>query len=80
MAPGFYVDVIQIPALGEWFTARNVPMVLLDVTSPEGGTLDGIVGMNLFVNFNLVVRGGGLFLQQDPALEFEPIGTVPATN
>jgi hypothetical protein len=80
MAPGFYVDMIQIPALGEWFTARNVPMVLLDVTSPEGGTLDGIVGMNLFVNFNLVVRGGGLFLQQDPALEFQPIGTLPATN
>jgi hypothetical protein len=48
-------------------------VVLLDVASPEGGTLDGIIGMNLFVDFNLVLRGGGLLGQDPPSLEFERI-------
>ena len=69
--PGFYVDSLQIPALGDWLSFTNVPVVLLDVDSPEGGTLDGIIGMNLFVNFNLVLRGGGLFGQDPPSLEYE---------
>ncbi len=77
MAPGYYIDAIDIPALGEWFQARQVPVVLLDVSSPEGGTLDGIIGMNLFVNFNLIVRGGGLFLTEDPALELQRIEPSP---
>ncbi|MHC4495433.1 MAG: aspartyl protease family protein, partial [Planctomycetota bacterium] len=71
--PGFYVDSLQIPALGDWLSFTNVPVVLLDVDSPEGGTLDGIIGMNLFVNFNLVLRGGGLFGQDPPSLEYELI-------
>jgi hypothetical protein len=29
--------------------------------------------MNLFIDFKLVFRGGGLFLEDDPALEFEAI-------
>ena len=71
--PLFDIDSLQIPALGEWLTFTNVPMVLLDIASPEGGTLDGIIGMNLFVDFNFILRGGGLFLQDDPAIEFEHI-------
>ena len=71
--PGFYIDTLDIPALGEWLSFTNVPVVLLDVSSPEGGTLDGIIGMNLFVNYNFVLRGGGLFAQEDPALELQLI-------
>ncbi|MHC4117815.1 MAG: aspartyl protease family protein [Planctomycetota bacterium] len=69
--PGFYVDSLEIPALGDWLGFTNVPVVLLDVGSPEGGTLDGIVGMNLFVDFNMVLRGGGLFGQDPPSLAYE---------
>jgi len=76
MAPGFYIDSIQIPALGEWLSFTDIPVVLLDVFSPEGGTADGVIGMNLFVNYNFVFRGGGLFLQDDPTVEFELIGIV----
>ncbi|MFC1765869.1 aspartyl protease family protein [Planctomycetota bacterium] len=76
MAPGFNVDRLEIPALGNWFVATDVPVVLLDISSPEGGTLDGIIGMNLFVDFNLIVRGGGLFLGDDPRLELQPITSV----
>jgi hypothetical protein len=72
--PGFYIDSIQIPALGKWLEFSNVPVVLLDVASPEGGTLDGIIGMNLFVEYNFVLKGGGLFLTDDPVLEFQRIG------
>lgn len=79
MAPGFYVDTIEIPALGKWFKATNVPVVLMDISSPEGGTLDGIIGMNLFVDFNLIVRGGGFFLTSDPTLELERIEPAAQT-
>ena len=71
--PGFYIVSLEIPALGEWLRFTNVPVVMLDIASPEGGHLDGIIGMNLFVEFNLVLRGGGLFLQDPPSLEFELI-------
>jgi hypothetical protein len=71
--PGFYIDSLEIPALGEWLSFTNVPVVLLDVASPEGGTLDGIIGTNLFVDFNLVLHGGGLVFQDPPSLAFERI-------
>jgi len=76
---GYYIDEIEIPALGEWVTFTNVPVILLDIASPEGGTLDGIIGMNLFNEYNMVLRGGGMFLQDDPTLELELITTPPAT-
>jgi hypothetical protein len=74
--PGFYIDAIDIPALGEWLSFTNIPVVLLNVSSPEGGTLDGIIGMNLFTDLNFTLRGGGMFLQDDPAIEYEPISRV----
>ncbi len=76
MAPGFYIDAIEIPALGEWLSYTNVPVIWLDVASPEGGTLDGIIGMNLFVEYNMVLRGGGMAGQDDPALEVQLIPPV----
>jgi hypothetical protein len=78
IAPGFEIDSIQIPAFGDWFIAEKVPVIVLDVFSPEGGTLDGIIGMNLFTKFNIVLRGGGLYLQDDPTLELEPIDRIVA--
>jgi len=73
MAPGFNIDKLEIPALGEWLSFTNVPVVLLEVGSPEGGTLDGIIGMNLLNNYNFVFRGGGLNGWPDPSLECEII-------
>ncbi|MHC4433934.1 MAG: aspartyl protease family protein, partial [Planctomycetota bacterium] len=73
--PAFYIDSLQIPALGDWLEFTNVPVVLLDVDSPEGGTLDGIIGMNLMVDFNLVLRGGGMFGQDPPSLAYQFIRT-----
>jgi predicted aspartyl protease len=75
-APGFYIDTIDIPALGDWLSFTNSPVILLDIPSPEGGTADGVIGMNLFVDLNFVLRGGGLFLQDDPAVEYEPINRL----
>jgi hypothetical protein len=77
MAPGFYIDAIDIPALGEWLSFTNIPVILLDISSPEGGTLDGIIGMNLFTDLNFTLRGGGMFLQDDPAIEYEPVSRLP---
>jgi len=77
MAPGYYLDTLEIPALGQWFRATEIPVIYLDMPSPEGGSLDGIIGMNLFVDFNLIVRGGGLFLADDPTLELQRIESAP---
>ncbi len=71
--PGFFVDKIEIAVLGEWLTFTNVPVIMLDVSSPEGGYLDGIIGMNLFTEFNLVLYGGGLLGQDPPLLTYERI-------
>ena len=46
---------------------------MLDVSSPEGGYLDGIIGMNLFTEYNMVLFGGGLLGQDPPLLTFERI-------
>lgn len=69
IAPGFYIDSLDIPADGEWLEYTNVPVIAINVNSPEGGTLDGIIGMNLFTDLNFVVNGGGF---SGPTLEFEP--------
>jgi hypothetical protein len=73
--PGFYIDSLEITAMPEWLSFTNVPVVMLDVDSPEGGYLDGIIGMNLFVDLNFVFHGGGLTLYggTPPYIEFEPI-------
>ena len=74
--PGFYIDSIEMPCLGQWLRFSNVPVVLLDISSPEGGTIDGIIGMNLFVDYNFVLKGGGIFLEDDPAILFEAITRI----
>jgi predicted aspartyl protease len=74
--PGFYIDSLVIPAINQWLEYTNVPVVVLDVQSPEGGLLDGIIGMNLFVDLNFVFKGGGF--QYNPQLEFEPTCNVTA--
>ncbi|MBW8041578.1 MAG: hypothetical protein FVQ85_16505 [Planctomycetes bacterium] len=71
--PGFYLDSIEIPAIGQWLSFTNVPVIMLDVASVEGGFLDGIIGMNLFNEYNFVLNGGGMNLQTPPYIEFEPI-------
>lgn len=68
--PGFYLDSLDIPADGQWLEYTNVPVVAINVASPEGGYLDGIIGMNLFTDLNFVVNGGGFLY--GPTLEFEP--------
>jgi predicted aspartyl protease len=71
--PGFYLDSIDIPAIGQWLSFTNVPVIMMDIASVEGGFLDGIIGMNLFNEYNLVFNGGGMDLQTPPYIEFEPI-------
>jgi len=77
MAPGFVIDSLDITATPDWLSFTNVPVVMLDVDSPEGGVMDGIVGMNLFTTFNLVLRGGGLPDYGGHRLDFEPIPPRP---
>jgi hypothetical protein len=73
IAPGYYIDSLDLVATPQWLRFTNVPVFMFDAPSPEGGILDGIIGTNLFVDFNLVFRGGGLPGQGQPRLEFEPI-------
>ena len=56
-APGFYLDEVRIPALGGALVWTNVPVVVLNIPSPEGGTLFGILGTNLLGTRNVVFNG-----------------------
>jgi len=73
MAPGFVIDLIELPSMPTWLTFRDVPVIVLDASSPEGGIFEGIIGMNLFTDFNLAFHGGGMFLQDPAALDVERI-------
>lgn len=55
-APGYFVDYVRINALGGALEFSNVPFVVLDVGSAEGGALDGILGTNLFWNRNIIIE------------------------
>ena len=56
-APGFYVDAARIPAGGGAISWARIPVVILNVSSPEGGTLYGIFGSNLIATRDVVFNG-----------------------
>ncbi|MCU0783308.1 MAG: retroviral-like aspartic protease family protein [Verrucomicrobia bacterium] len=57
-APGFYVDSASIPAgFGSPVSWSHIPVVVLNVGSPEGGTLYGILGSNLTAARDMVFNG-----------------------
>jgi hypothetical protein len=63
--PGYYVDYVRMNALGGALEFARVPFVVIDMESPEGGPLDGVLGMNFFWNRNVVLEptvGGAGFL------------------
>lgn len=68
--PGFYLDYIKINARGGALEFSRAPFVVLDLPSPEGGVLDGILGMNFFWNRNVIFEplplGVGFFHVSDP--------------
>jgi hypothetical protein len=63
--PGHYVDYVKINAQGGALEFSRAPFVVLDLPSPEGGTLDGVLGMNFFWNRNVIFEpavGSSAFL------------------
>jgi hypothetical protein len=52
--PGFYVDYIKINASGGAMQFAQVPFVVVDIPSPDGGEFDGVLGMNFFWNRNVI--------------------------
>lgn len=54
--PGYYVDYVRINALGGALEFSRAPFVVLDLQSPEGDSLDGILGMNFFWNRNIIFQ------------------------
>jgi hypothetical protein len=56
--PGFTLDTLRLPATGLGdMVLHDVPVVVLNVPSDDQ-PLDGIIGMNLFTDRNLVIHGG----------------------
>jgi len=68
--PGYYIDYVRINAFGGMLEFSRAPFVVLDLTSPEGGPLDGILGMNFFWNRNVAfepsLTGSSFFDVSDP--------------
>ncbi len=52
--PAYYVDFVKINSLGGPLLFSRAPFIVIDLPSPEGGVLDGILGMNFFWNRNLI--------------------------
>jgi hypothetical protein len=71
IADGYYIDLFEITATPAWLSFTNTPVIVLDVDSPEGGILDGIIGMNLFAGTDFYIRGGGLNGQDQPFIKFD---------
>ena len=69
-APGYFVDYVRINAMGGALEYGHVPFVVIDMESPEGDPLDGVLGMNFFWNRNVVleptVSGAGFLHVSDP--------------
>jgi hypothetical protein len=55
--PGIFIDELNIDTVGGSFTLTNVPVAVLDVADPTnpGNIIDGIIGMHLFNDRNLVI-------------------------
>ena len=52
----YYVDYVRMNALGGAMEFSNAPFVVLDLVSPEGDSLDGVLGMNFFWNRNIALQ------------------------
>ncbi len=67
---GYKIDFVKINASNGALEFAEAPFVVLDLPSPEGGTLDGILGMNFFWNRNVIFEpalgGSGFFHVSDP--------------
>ena len=70
LLPGYYVDYLRINALGGALEFSQVPVVVFDLPSIDGLPLDGIMGMNLFWNRNIIfepsISGSGFLHVSDP--------------
>lgn len=68
--PGYYIDYVKINAFGGAMEFSRAPFVILDLISPEGGALDGVLGMNFFWNRNVIfepsVTTSSFFHVSDP--------------
>lgn len=71
--PGYYVDAVRINALGGPLDFAEAPFVVLDLPSPDGGVLDGVLGMNFFWNRNIIFEpalGFSAFLHVSDPIAF----------
>jgi hypothetical protein len=68
--PVYYIDYVKINAWGGALEFSQVPIVVHDMESPEGGSLDGILGMNFFWNRNIIfepsLTGSGFLHVSEP--------------
>jgi hypothetical protein len=75
LIPGFFLDGLNISSVGATLSCAHAPVIVMD-----NGSLDGIIGTNLFVDFDLVLRGGGLLGQDPPSLAFQHIQSVATSE
>ncbi|MBU0718570.1 MAG: retroviral-like aspartic protease family protein [Planctomycetes bacterium] len=65
---GFYIDYVKIDARGGALEFSRAPFVVLSIASPEGGTIDGVLGMNFFWNRNVVFEPTWELVSTDPEI------------
>ncbi len=67
--PGYYVEEMEIDAVGGSLTLENVPVVVLNVPDPisPANIIDAIIGMHVFAGRDIVIDAA-------------PAATVPSSN
>lgn len=67
--PGYYIEEMEIDAVGGSLTLENVPVVVLNVPDPlsPANIIDAIIGMHVFAGRDLVIDAA-------------PAATVPSPN
>ncbi len=71
--PVYKIDYIKINALGGAMEFSNAPFVIVDIGSPDGQPIDGVLGMNFFWNRNIIFQPsltGSSFLQVSDPVAF----------
>jgi hypothetical protein len=68
--PGFYLNSLSFTTSGGTFNYTNVPVLVLNLINPATGSgyVDGILGMNLFTDRDLIINGGSF-----PGVAISPV-------
>lgn len=80
--PGFYMNSLNINTTGGPVVWTHVPVLVLDLPDPagSGGFVDGILGMNLFTDRDLIINASPFYIGISPQWQWNVASGGSWTN